>query len=433
MNQVISSLVDKAALPRMARARQVFADDAIEDVEAAVRTEFRGAGVANRITTGASIAVAVGSRGLADLPILVRTIVDELKRCGAEPFVVPAMGSHGGATAEGQENLLASLGVTAETVGCPIRSSMETVEIDTLDNGLPVLMDALAMEADGIAIINRVKPHTSFSGTYESGLVKMISIGLGKQRGAQSCHALGFGEMATNIVDMARIKLAKTKLLFGLASVENSYDRICRLAVVPAEQILEQEPDLLREAKARMPRILFNPLDILVVDRMGKEYSGAGMDPNITGRASTPYVESRLQTTRLVVLDLSDKTAGNATGVGLADVCTKRLFERIDFQATYANHITSTTIAGARIPMMMETDKLAIQAAATTCNSPTMDRLRVVRIPNTLHLETILISEALLDEAADNPSIVVESDPQDWSFDAAGTQAAFDYGVPRAA
>jgi len=422
---VIDELLQDVPLPRMARVRQIFPDNAIGDVEAALRAELGQPAIAALVAPGASIAVGVGSRGIAELPLLARTVVDELKRRGARPFIVPAMGSHGGATAEGQAALLATLGVTEESAGCPVRSSMETVELGVLPNGLKVLMDAESMKADGIVVINRIKPHTSFSARIESGILKMLTIGLGKQAGADACHRLGMAIMAQNIIDMSAVKLAKAPVLFGVGTVENSYDRICRIAAIPAPEILAREAELLVEARANMPRIMFNPLDVLVVDRMGKEYSGTGMDPNITGRAGTPYVKTELEAARLAVLDLSDKTKGNATGVGLADICTRRLFDRMDFAATYMNHITSTILPGGKIPVMMDSDLRAVQCAIKTCNAPDMGGLRIVRTPNTLHLGTLMISEALLDEARQNPQIEVLGVAEDWAFDAGGTVAPF--------
>jgi len=351
----------------------------------------------------------------------VRGVIEALRAQGAIPFVVPAMGSHGGATAAGQTDLLAGLGVTEASIGCPIVSSMETVQLGVMaENGLPVLMDREAMAADGIVVINRIKPHTSFSGPIESGLVKMITVGLGKQKGADSCHTFGFGQMAHNIVAMAKIKLREAPFLFGLASIENAYDKVARVVAIPAQEILAAEPGLLVEAKANMPRIQFNPLDVLVVDRMGKEFSGAGMDPNITGRADTPFVTTTLRVASMAVLDLSDASHGNASGMGLAEVCTRRLFDKIDFDATYANHITAAAISGARIPVIMESDRAAVQVAVRTCNCPDMSRLRLVRVKNTLHLGTILISEAMLEEALGNPGITVLGPAEAWAFDARG-------------
>jgi len=418
---IVDSLLRDVTLPRMIRVRQNFAVTTCPDVAAAVRAECRKPEIAARIRSGARVAVAVGSRGIADLPILVRTVIEELRECGAIPFVVPAMGSHGGATAAGQQDQLAGLGVTEDSVGCPILSSMETVQLGVMaENGLPVLMDREAMGADGIVVINRVKPHTSFTGPIESGLVKMITIGLGKQKGADSCHSFGFGQMAHNIVAMAKIKLREAPFLFGLASIEHAYDKVARVIAVPAEEIIATEPALLVEAKANMPRIQFSPLDVLIIDRMGKEFSGAGMDPNITGRAGTPFVTPTQSVACMAVLDLSEISHGNASGMGLADICTRRLFDKIDFEATYANHITSAVLPGARIPVIMETDRAAVQVAVRTCNCPDRSRLRLVRVKNTLHLETILISEAMLDEALGNPGITVLGPAEDWEFDERG-------------
>jgi hypothetical protein len=417
---VVASLLEDVRLPRMVRARQLFTDDALPDVAGALRAEIARPAIAGRIRSGMRVALAVGSRGLADLPLLVKVTVEELRARGASPFIVPGMGSHGGATAAGQASVLAALGVTEASAGCPILSSMETVELGVLENGLPVLMDANAMRADGIVLLNRVKPHTSFSGPVESGLVKMMAIGLGKQRGADSCHALGFGHMARNIVDMARVKLRKAPFLFGIATVENAYDRIAEVVAVPAEEIVETEERLLVAARQAMPSILFRPLDVLVVDRMGKEFSGTGTDPNITGRAATPYVATAQEVARMVILDLSDASHGNATGLGLADVVTRRLFDKMDLEATYANHLTSTVLAHAKIPVMMASDRQALQAAVKTCNVRDPDRVRMVRIRNTLHLDTIRLSESLLDEARRHPQIALEGAPEEWQFDERG-------------
>lgn len=413
---VVKDIVEAIQLPQMTPVRQIFDDTHIVDLEAHLDRVLSAADLKSRIKPGASVALGVGSRGLADLPVLVRCTVAALKAAGAEPFVVPAMGSHGGATDEGQANMLKSLGVTEETVGCPVRSSIETVEVGRIDSGLAVLMDKIALSADHIALINRVKPHTSFSGPIESGLTKMIAIGLANQKGADACHAQGFGMMAENIVKMAEVKLAKAPFLFGLATVENAYDRIAIAEVVMAEDILTREPELLKIAKAKMPRILFDPIDVLVVDEMGKEYSGTGMDPNITGRAPTPFIQTRQEVGKLAVLALSKKTRGNCTGLGLADFCTRRLFEAIDYRSFYTNHLTSTTMAGAKIPMIMETARMAVQGALKTSNAPDPARQRVVRLANTLAMEHILISEALLDEARAHPQIEIVGPPQDWAF-----------------
>jgi hypothetical protein len=404
----------------MVRARQSFPADEVRDVAGALREELRKPSIAGKVRGKRRIALAVGSRGVAQIPLIVRTVAEELKALGAEPFIVPGMGSHGGATAEGQTRVLADLGVTEASAGCPILSSMEVVELGSLPNGLPVYMDRHAMEADGIVVVNRVKPHTAFTGSIESGLVKMITIGLGKQKGADSCHAFGFGHMERNMIDMAKVKLARAPFLFGVGTVENAFDRVARIVAVPAEELLDAEPRLLAEARERMPSIPFDPLDVLVVDRMGKDISGSGMDPNITGRASNPFIKVTRRTTRMAVLDLTAASHGNAVALGLADVITRRLFDKIDYEHTYANVLTSTVTRSGMIPLIMENDRLAIRAAVKTCNAQDMGRVRMVRIRDTLHLEEIFFSECLLDEARGNPRLSIPGPPEDIAFDADG-------------
>ncbi|MGB3245813.1 MAG: lactate racemase domain-containing protein [Sulfitobacter sp.] len=416
MSAVIAKVLDSVELPRMVRVRQVFKDDALADVAASVRAEIMRPEIAGTIRKDMTVAVGVGSRGLADLPIIVNSVITALKDLGALPFIVPAMGSHGGSSAQGQLAMLASLGVTEESADCDIRSDMGTVEVGRLANGLPIAMDRIAMEADGIVIINRIKPHTSFSGTIESGLAKMITIGLGKQTGADACHSLGFGKMAEQVIAMTKVKIEKTPILFGLATVENAYDHVRLVEAVLAKDILQREAQLLDEARSSMPRILFSPLDVLVVDKMGKDYSGLGADPNITGRGATPYVKLSQQVGKLVMLDLSAKSQGNAAGVGLADICTRRLVVKIDFEATYMNHITSTALVGGRLPVIMEHDRHALQLAVKTCNAPPEAGLRLVRLTDTLHLEYIWISEPMLEEARTHEAIEIVGEPKAFEF-----------------
>lgn len=416
MSAVIAKVLDSVELPRMVMVRQIFKDDALPDVAASVRAEIMRPEIEGTIRQGMTVAVGVGSRGLADLPVIVNSVITALTDLGALPFIVPAMGSHGGSSAEGQRAMLASLGVTEESAGCEIRSDMDTVEVGRLANGLPIAMDRIAMEADGIVVINRIKPHTSFSGTIESGLAKMITIGLGKQTGADACHSLGFGKMAEQVIAMTKVKIENTPILFGLASVENAYDHVRLVEAVPAGDILQREAQLLDKARSSMPRILFSPLDVLVVDKMGKDYSGLGADPNITGRGATPYVKLSQEVGKLVMLDLSAKSQGNAAGVGLADICTRRLVDKIDFEATYMNHITSTALAGGRLPVIMEHDRHALQLAVKTCNAPPEAGLRLVRLTDTLHLEHIWISEPMLEEARAHEAIEIVGEPAAFEF-----------------
>jgi len=417
---IVTDLLTDIALPKMVRVRQRFSAPEVHDVAAAVREEIRRPEIAGRVRRGMRIAVGVGSRGVAEIALIVRVAIEELKRLGAEPFIVPAMGSHGGATAEGQKQVLASLGVTEDSAGCPIISSMDVVELGVLDNGLAVLMDKHAYQADGIIVINRIKAHNAFSGPNESGLVKMITIGLGKQKGADAAHVLGFGRMAELSVEMAKVKLSKLPILFGIGTVENAYDGVAKIAAIPAEQIIEVERKLLIDAKRNMPRLLVHPLDILVVDQLGKEFSGGGMDPYITGRAPTPFLDPGPTAARVVVLDITDHSHGNACGVGMADITTRRLFSKMDFEYTYANVLTSTVTPSARVGLIMDSDRLAIQAAMKTCNAADGSRVRMARIANTLHVGEIYVSECMLEQARRHPDIVVLGEAHPWFFDAAG-------------
>jgi hypothetical protein len=417
---VIKELLRGIPLPRLARIRQVFAASEVADVAGTLKDQLAKPGVIDTIKPGMQIAVGVGSRGVAEIPTLVRVTVDEIRKQGGKPFIVPAMGSHGGATAEGQREVLASLGVTEATVGCEIRATMEVVEIGRLDNGLPVYMDKFAHDADGIVVINRVKPHTAFRGEHESGVVKLITIGLGKQKGAESCHAFGFRYMAEHIVAMSAISLARTPILFGVATVENPYDHIARIAAIPACRLVETDKELLIEAKANMPRIMFDQFDVLIVERLGKDISGDGMDPNITGRYATPYASGGPDIAKIAVLDLTPATHGNANGMGAADFITRKLADKIDFKMVYANGLTGTAINFTRMPMVLDNDRDAILAAVKTCNAQNLSRARVVRIRNTLHLGEIFISESMLAEAQANPAIEILSPATDLVFDAAG-------------
>jgi hypothetical protein len=423
-------LVENVKLPRMALVRQHFEAEDIQDPAHAVRDALvRAPFVRERITPGMSVALTVGSRGLASLPELVRAIAGELRALGAVPFIVPSMGSHGGATAEGQVKVLAQLGVTEESAGCAIRSSMETVEVGVLDNGMSVRIDKLAYEADGIVLFNRIKPHSAFRWENESGLAKMLAIGLGKQSGADNCHAWGFNYVGRFVVEMARVKLATCKVLFGIGTVENAYDRLSKVVVLAPEGMIEKERAYLAEAMRNMPRLPLGPLDqplasgpldVLLVDHVGKEFSGSGMDPNITGRPSTTAITGGPSVSRIVVLDVTDKSQGNANGVARADVITERLFDRFDRESVYTNSLTSGVLIAASLPMAMPDEKTAIQAAVKTCESHTPDAITMIRIPNTLHLEYLYASEALLPQLDGRPGIEILGEPVTMRFDAGG-------------
>ena len=417
---VIESILEPVRIPKMAKVRQLFDDSSIEDIPQVIESEFNKPEIAATIKKGASIAVTAGSRGIAHIPLITREVVRNVKRLGGVPFIVPAMGSHGGATAIGQKEMLEGLGVTEEYTGAPIRSSMETVHIGDTKDGKHVFIDAYAAAADGIIVVGRVKPHTAFRGEYESGLYKMMAIGLGKQKGAEECHAEGFGRMAYNVVTYGETILNNAPVLFGLAVIENAFDDTAIIEAVPKDKIALREPQLLKKARSLMPVIEIKDIDILVVDQIGKNFSGDGMDPNITATYCTPYASGGPVVQRYVVLDLSDETHGNAMGAGMADIGTKRLFDKIDFDAAYPNALTCTVLMGAKIPVIMKNDKMALQCAIFTCVDIDKENPRIVRIANTSHIDTIMVSEALAEEVASNDRLELLEPFKEVAFDAAG-------------
>jgi Lactate racemase N-terminal domain len=414
---IIKEILKDIPIPRMVKVRQKFHAPQLEDVAAEVRKTLNETNVMAKINEGDSVAVAVGSRGLADLPVLVRETVREIKRAGGHPFIVPAMGSHGGATAEGQTDVLHQLGVTEGAVEAPIKSSMEVVKIGELPNGLPVYIDRNAYEADKIIVINRIKPHTAFRGPVESGLMKMITIGLGKQKGAEAAHAFSFKYMAEHVPEMAKISLSKAPIIFGLASLENAYDKIAKVIAVPAEDLETAEPELLMEAKSLMPKIHFDEFDVLIVDELGKDISGDGMDPNITGNFATPYAAGGPDIKRTVVLGLTEKTHGNANGIGMADMTTKAAVDEIIWEKGYANALTSTVIEVIKLPMVLETKELAVKAAIKTCNAFDLNKVKAVRIKNTLDIGEIWISESMIEEAKQNSQLEIISELEELMLD----------------
>lgn len=417
---IIEELVKDIPIPKMLKVRQSFDDTKLADVEAALREQLNQKHIRDQIKPGMEIAIAVGSRGVDKIVEVTAETVKFLQELGAKPFIVPSMGSHGGATAEGQKAVLAHLGVTEESVNAEIRSSMEVVKIGELDNGLPVYIDKYASEADGIVVINRVKPHTAFRGKVESGIMKMISIGLGKQKGAEACHQLGFEHMGEHIILMSRIALEKMPILFGVATVENPFDKVAAVEVLAPDEIEERETELQKLAKSLLPKIHFDQIDVLVIDEIGKNISGDGMDPNITGRYPTPYAHGGPDVNKMVVLDLTPETEGNANGVGTADFTTKRLVDKTDWAATYANGLTSTVVAPTKQATTLDNDRLAIQAAIKTCNILDFTKVRMVRIKNTLELSEIEVSEALLDEVKHNENLTPVSDLYELAFDKDG-------------
>ncbi len=417
---MLSSILQDVRLPRMARIRQRFADNGIPDVGAAVRHEMERPEIAGRVRSGMTVAVTAGSRGIAAIGVILRQVVAVLKERGARPFIFPAMGSHGGSTSEGQALLLRGYGITEALIGAPVKSTMETRIIGTTERGLPVHLDRFAAEADGILVVGRIKPHTAFHATYESGLVKMMAIGMGKQKGAETCHAAGFGMFSEILPSLARVTLSKANIMFGIGIVENALKAPCRIEAILPGAILEREPELLEEARRLMPSLPFQDFDVLVVDAIGKNYSGDGADPNVTGTYCTPYASGGPRIKRYVILDVGGDSMGNSLGVGMADITTARLFGKTDFDEMYPNALTSRALNTVRMPMVMKNDRLALQAALYTCIDADLEHPKIVRIPNTSEVQVIGISEALLDEAAKNPSIEVVDPPRELAFDAEG-------------
>lgn len=403
-------------LPPLVRVRQKLADDRIEDIAGEVRRQLAAADLPGRLSGRRRVAVTAGSRGIANTPLILATVVQEVRAAGGDPFIVPAMGSHGGATAEGQRGVLEEYGVTESSVGCPIVSEMEPVQIGSTPLGVAVYMDRNAWSADAVIVAGRVKPHTSFRAPVESGLCKMVAVGLGKQRGAEAMHQAGLGPV---IEEAARVSLGTGKIVLGLAIVENAYEQTCLIEAVPPERIPQRDRELLVYASRLLPRVPFDPLDLLIVDWMGKNLSGSGMDYNIIGLwRRIEGVERRPLFKHIAVLNLSPESGGNAIGVGAADFTTRRLFDAIDLPKTYMNALTANAPHTAKIPIIMANDREAISVALRAANPA--GEPRVVRIHSTLHLAEYRISPALLDEARSRPELEILGEAEPMHFDEAG-------------
>ncbi len=409
-------------LPRMVRVRQTFARPQVADIPATARATLAACG--HPIRRGDVVAIGTSSRGINNYAAIVKASIDHLLELGARPFIFPAMGSHGGGTPEGQLSVLDHYGINERTMGVPIRATMEVVQVgETLD--MPVWLEKNAAAADWIGIVNRVKPHTDFKGSIESGLFKMLTIGLGKQQGAAQYHRANVRRgYETVITAVGREMLAKARIAFGLGIVENGYDETARIEAFNAANLEVGERRLLEDARRWMARLPFSAFDVLVVEEMGKNISGAGMDTNVIGRPSNPHepFPNDPKILWIVALDLTDKSYGNATGIGNADFATRRLVDKIDMKATLLNCVTACAPNGAKVPATYDTDLAAIETAIS-CAGKTGDEARVVRIKNTLMLGEIEVSEALLSEVAKRPELTVLGDPKLMAFDAAGMLA----------
>ena len=414
--------MNEALLPRFFRLKQLFDAPSVQDVAGATRAVLAQLPAGKLIRKGMKVAVGAGSRGIANYDIIVRTVCEELKRVGADVFIVPAMGSHGGATAEGQLDVLAHYGITEAAMGVPIRSSMDVVELGRTGEFI-VYQDRHAAGADAIVLVNRIKPHTDFHGPLESGLVKMAAIGLGKQKGAHQFHqATARVGHAQALVEVGREVLRLSKIAFGVAILENPQHGTARVVAVPANRIEQTEMELLEQARHWMPRLPFKEVDLLIVDEIGKNLSGTGMDTNVVRRdVDGSFVRPGPDPVRRIyVRSLHPDSYGNAVGIGMADFIHDRLLKAMDAKATWINAVTALMPVNARVPMHFPSDKAALGVALETMGRMKTAELKVLWIKNTLSCESMLASEAYLEEARGREDLKVESAPQALTFDGGG-------------
>jgi len=403
----LSQYLQHRELPPLGLARQRFPRPRLENLPRAITEALERILPPGSFAPGARIAVTAGSRGIANIPEIHRTVVAWLRAAGAEPFLIPGMGSHGGGTAKGQVEVLRHLGITEESVGAPLLSSMDTVEVGVTPKGLRVYWDAHAWKADGVLLLNRIKPHTDISGPCESGLTKMMVVGLGKLRGAASCHSVGLDNMGEELLSFREILLRRCPLLGGLGILENAYEETASVIGLRPGEIPEEEPELLDRARSLMGKILLPRADILLVDRMGKDISGAGMDPNVIGRKcdGSPKEGSSFQADYIGVLDLSEGSEGNASGIGMADFATEKLLQKTDLAATYANALTARVTE--KLPMILRNHRQVLQGAL----SLTSPEARIIRLRDTRSLEYLQLSPPFLEEAAQHPDMEILHEP----------------------
>jgi hypothetical protein len=407
-------------LPRLVRIRQRFDATEVESAAQAVAAELARPEIAPALKPGARVAVGVGSRGIDRLAEVVTALVGGLGRAGCQPFIVSAMGSHGGATPEGQAAVLAGYGVTEAALGVPVRATLETEVLGEV-LGVPVHFDRLALqEADAIVPVNRVKPHTSFRARIESGLMKMIAIGLGNHAGAEALHAAGFDRFHEIVPAAAELILARAPIPFGMALVENAYGRLARIEAVPAPGMREREEALLDFAHSLLPALPYREVEVLLIDRIGKDVSGAGMDPNVVNRHFEPVPPSEPHAQRIVVRGLTAASKGNAAGIGLADFVLRRAADAVDIRKTLINSITARHPEGARMPVILEDDREALAVALAACVRVPPSGPRIARIPDTKHIATLEVTENLLAEALATGRVERAGEPREWKFDTAG-------------
>lgn len=401
---------------------QIFEQRKIDNIPEEISQEFEKIRLSEKIKPGMQICITVGSRGINNIQLIIKSIIAEVKKRRGVPFIIPAMGSHGGATAEGQKKVLENYGITEETMGVPIKNSMDVVELGRLENGLPVYFDKIAFEVDGIIVVNRIKVHTAFKSDIESGLHKILSVGLGNHKGASLVHYLGVSGIRDYMVEFAKVVLEKAPVLCGLGILENAYDDTYKLTAASPREFEKVDKELLKECKKILPVLPVLDIDILVVEEMGKNISGSGMDTNIVGGIrgykEGDYTPPRIK--RIILFDLTKETDGNALGIGLVDLITKKVYEKIDLNATYANTITTTFLDRARIPIVCNTEEEAFNIAMKTIWNLPGKKPRIIIIRNTLKLDELYVSENIWEEIRDRANISSLGDWEKLGFDIDG-------------
>lgn len=414
--------IEEVPMPKMVRIKEKYEDDKIDDVRAHIENEMDNLKIDKSALKGKSIAITVGSRGIPSLPVLIKAICDKLKTWGAEPFIIPAMGSHGGGTAEGNLEIINGYGITEEAIGVPIKASMDVVLIGQMEDTAhtPIYCDKYAAEADGIVLFNKVKPHTDFKGYNESGLCKMIAIGIAKHKGCSWFHKQGFDTFGERIPIVAKEFLEKMNVVMGIGVVQNAYDEISEIKAYPKDKIMEGDHELLQIAKKRLPRMKFDNIDVLIIDRIGKNISGEGCDPNVTGRGFMPYFKDDFHCKKLFIRGLTEQSHHNACGLGLADITTRRCLNSCDWASTWINLSTNTMIDGGKIPVYQNNDFEALRLAIRTCTKIDYSKARVARIRDTLSLNELEISESLIPDVINRDDVEIVSEPYDLQFDKDG-------------
>lgn len=412
--------IEDVPIPRMVQIREKYEDYHVDDIKSSLINELDSVKVSE--LKGKSIAITVGSRGIPHLQEIIKTIVDKLKSIEAKPFIIPAMGSHGGGTVSGNLEVLTGYGITEETIGVPIKSTMEVVLIDEMkdESRTPIYCDKYAAEADGIIVFNKVKPHTDFKGNHESGLCKMIAIGIAKHKGCSIFHQQGFDTFSYRIPMAAKQFLDKMKTVIGVGVVQNAYNQIAVIKAFSKDKLIEGDQLLLQKARDLLPRMKFDNIDVLIIDRIGKNISGEGADPNVTGRGFMPGFENDFHCKKLFIRGLTDESHHNACGLGLADITTRRCLRSVDWRSTWINLTTNTMIDGAKIPLYQNNDRDAIKLAIKTCNKIDYKNARVARIRDTSNLSVVEISESLVNDVINRNDVEILTDPYDLKFDKDG-------------